>query len=110
MIINQEMPPMRRVKKRTKDERITFRIQEKYMEELKKRSEENGVTSHIFARMLVQEALNSGKQDEILERLDLIEDRFDEIRLDIMQFIKEIFIGLGHLNKEDFKSVLSAKS
>ena len=101
---------MRRVKKRTKDERITFRIQEEYMEELKKRSEENGVTSHIFARMLVQETLNGGKQDEILERLDLIEDRFDEIRLDIMQFIKEIFIGLGHLNEEDFKSVLSTKS
>ncbi|MBW4464680.1 MAG: hypothetical protein KME07_04475 [Pegethrix bostrychoides GSE-TBD4-15B] len=101
---------MNRNRRQTKDDKITFRIQENYMKELRNRAEENGVTPHIFSRMLVQEALKRERENEILERLDLIEDRFDEIRSDMMQFIKEIFIGLGHVDEEDFQSNISGKS
>ena len=101
---------MNRNRRQTKDDKITFRIQENYMEELRNRAKENGVTPHIFSRMLVQEALKRERENEILERLNLIEDRFDEIRSDMMQFIKEIFIGLGHVDEEDFQSNISGKS
>jgi hypothetical protein len=104
------MLPMDRKIKQVKDERIVFRIQSEYMEELVKRAQENGITPHMFARILVQEALREKDDREVLERLDLIEDRLDELRSDIMHFIKEIFIGLGCFNEGEVKKLIPKKS
>jgi hypothetical protein len=60
--------------------------------------------------MLVQEALKGEKESEMLERLDLIEGRFDELRSDMMHLIKEIFMALGHFNNEEFEAFISSNS
>jgi hypothetical protein len=100
---------MDRTKRQNKDDRIVFRIQNEYMEELTKRAEESGVTPHLFARMLVQDALKHKKEEEFLKKLNLIEDRFDELRSDIMYFIKEIFIALGYFSEEEIENLISEK-
>lgn len=92
-----------------KEDKLSFRLQKRHMNELAKRAEAYGVSPSIIARSYLIETLEQSREMELLEKMDELEKKINSFYQFVVSSLSEVFYITGTLNREEIKQVFSDK-
>jgi len=82
---------------------ISFRLDEHYIERLKKEADRYGMSPGDYARRLVLDALENVEEKRVEDSLQAIKREIGELRTDFATSVLALLIGAGQLDHEDAK-------
>lgn len=87
---------------------VSFRLDEQYLDRLKKESSKYGMSAGDYARRVVLDALEDTEQRKVQDELRDVKRELAELRDDIATAVFALLVGAGKIEKGEARDWVSA--